>query len=61
MSVGGDNDNDSTLRDGRIVDNEQIGGDKEDTGDVAHLKRTLVLLLKGQECGLHLPQSCRAG
>ena len=58
--MGGDNDNCSTLRDGRIVDNEQIGGDKEDTGDVAHLKRTLVLL-EVQECGLYLPQSCRAG
>ena len=44
MSVGGDNDNDSTLRDGRIVDNEQIGGDKEDTGDVAYLKRILFFL-----------------
>ena len=56
-----DYDNDSTLRNRRIVDDEQIGGDQEDTGDVAHLKRTLVLFLKGQECGLSLPQSCRAG
>ena len=54
-----DYDNESTLRNGRIVDDEQVGGDQEDTGDVAYLKRTLVLL-ELQECGLHLPQSCRA-
>ena len=47
--VGGDNDNDSTLRNGRIVDNKQIGGDKEDTGDVAHLKKILFHL--GEDCG----------
>ena len=47
--MGGDNDNGSTLRDGRIVDNEQIGGDKEDTGDVAHLKKILFHL--GEDCG----------
>ena len=55
-----DYDNDSTLRNRRIVDDEQIGGDQEDTGDVAHLKRTLVIL-EVQKCGLHLPQSCRVG
>ena len=55
-----DYDNESTLRNGRIVDDEQIGGDQEDTGDVAHLKRTLVFL-EVQECGLLLPQSCRVG
>ena len=55
-----DYDNESTLRNGRIVDDEQVGGDQEDTGDVAHLKRTLVFL-EVQEFGLHLPQSCRVG
>ena len=33
-----DYDNESTLRNGCVVDDEQIGGDQEDTGDVAHLK-----------------------
>ena len=55
-----DYDNESTLRNRSIVNDEQIGGDQEDTGDVAHLKRTLVIL-EVQKCSLHLPQSCRVG
>ena len=37
-----DYDNESTLRNGCVVDDEQIGGDQEDAEDVAHLKKDLV-------------------